>query len=167
MDDALRADYLRDSAATLRKYRSLADQSLGRVTDARFFAVLDEESNSLAVLVKHMAGNLLSRWTDLLTTDGEKPWRDRDGEFEITPDDTRAGLMQRWEAGWAGAIGGLDALAPADLDRVIHIRGEPHGLVPAINRQVTHAAYHTGQIVFLAKHLHSAAWQSLSIPRRR
>ena len=165
MDDALRAEYLRDSAATFRKYRELADQSLARVTDAQFFAVLDAESNSLAVLVKHVAGNLLSRWTDLLTSDGEKPWRGGDAEFEIAPGDTRAALMERWEAGWSCALGALDALAPADLDRVIHIRGEPHTMVQAINRQLTHAAYHAGQIILLAKHFQSDAWQSLSIPR--
>ena len=167
MEDAVRTEYLRDSAATLRKYRALADQSLARVTDPQFFAVLDAESNSLAVLVKHMAGNLLSRWTDLLTTDGEKPDRDRDAEFEITPSDTRTLLMQRWEAGWARAFASLEALTPADLDRSIRIRGEPHSLVQALNRQLTHAAYHAGQIVFLAKHLQADSWQSLSIPRGR
>jgi uncharacterized damage-inducible protein DinB len=167
MEDGVRTEYLRDSAATLRKYKELADQSLGRVTDGQFFAMLDAESNSLAVLVKHMAGNLLSRWTDLLTSDGEKPDRDRDAEFEIAPNDTRDALMQRWEAGWACAFTSLDALAPADLDRTIQIRGEPHSLVQALNRQLTHAAYHAGQIVFLAKHLQSDTWQSLSIPRGR
>lgn len=167
MEDAIRAEYLRDAAATLRRHKMLSDQSLARVTDPQFFAVLDAESNSLAVMVKHVAGNLLSRWTDLLTTDGEKPDRDRDSEFEIAPSDTRAGLMQRWEAGWACAFDSLEALTPADLDRTIHIRGEPHTLVQAINRQIAHAAYHAGQIVFLAKHLQSDNWQSLSIPRRR
>ncbi|HEX8830030.1 MAG TPA: DUF1572 family protein [Longimicrobium sp.] len=166
MEDAVRTEYLRDSAATLRKYKELADQSLARVNDPQFFATLDAESNSLAVMVKHMAGNLLSRWTDLLTTDGEKPDRDRDAEFEITSSDTRAGLMRRWEAGWACAFDSLDALSPADLDRTIRIRDEPHTLVQAINRQMAHAAYHAGQIVFLAKHLQSDSWESLSIPRR-
>ncbi|CAA9314376.1 MAG: hypothetical protein AVDCRST_MAG68-1470 [uncultured Gemmatimonadetes bacterium] len=165
MGDGIRAEYLRESAVTMRKHKVLADESLARVSDAQFFAALDAESNSLAVLVKHVAGNLLSRWTDLLTTDGEKPDRDRDTEFEIAPSDTRAGLMRRWEAGWACAFGELEALTPADLDRTIHIRGEPHTLVQAINRQIAHAAYHTGQIVFLAKHLQSGTWQSLSIPR--
>lgn len=165
MEDVVRAEYLRDSAATLRKYKTLADQSLTRVTDPQFFAVLDAESNSLAVLVKHMAGNLLSRWTDLLTSDGEKPERDRDSEFEISPSDTRSDLMRRWEAAWTCALSSLEALTPADLDRTIQIRGEPHSLVQAINRQLTHAAYHVGQIVFLAKHLQADTWQSLSIPR--
>ena len=101
--DAFRTEYLRDSAATMRKYKSLADQSLARVSDEQFFAALDAESNSLAVVVKHMAGNLLSRWTDFLTTDGEKPGRDRDSEFEIGPPESRAAVMARWGAGWATA----------------------------------------------------------------
>lgn len=165
MEDPIRAEYLRDSAESFRKYKDMADKSLARVTDEQFFAVLDAESNSLALVVKHMAGNLLSRWTDLLTSDGEKPGRDRDSEFEAASGDTRETLMQRWEAAWAIAFGSMDALTPADLDRTIHIRGEPHSLVQAINRQLTHAAYHVGQIVFLAKHLQSDNWQSLSIPR--
>jgi hypothetical protein len=163
--DAFRTEYLRDSAATMRKYQSLADRSLARVSDAHFFAALDAESNSLAVVVKHMAGNLLSRWTDLLTSDGEKPGRDRDSEFVIAPAETRASLMARWGAGWATALASLESLTPADLDRTIHIRGEPHSLVQAINRQLTHAAYHVGQIVFLAKHFQADDWESLSIPR--
>ena len=163
--DAFRTEYLRDSAATMRKYKTLADESLARVTDAQFFAALDAESNSLAVVVKHVAGNLLSRWTELLTSDGEKPGRDRDSEFEIAPTETRDSLMARWGAGWACAFASLESLTPADLDRTIHIRGEPHSLVKAINRQLTHAAYHVGQIVFLAKHFRSDDWESLSIPR--
>ncbi|HEX8211423.1 MAG TPA: DUF1572 family protein [Longimicrobium sp.] len=165
MEDAIRTEYLRDSAETLRKYESLADRSLARVTDAQFFATIDTESNSLAVVVKHMAGNLLSRWTDLLTADGEKPGRDRDSEFVIAPTETRESLMARWGAGWATAFLSLGSLTPADLDRTIQIRGEPHSLVQAINRQLTHAAYHVGQIVFLAKHFQADRWESLSIPR--
>jgi hypothetical protein len=165
MEDPIRAEYLRESAATFRKYKTMADQSLARVTDEQFFALLDTESNSLALLVKHMAGNLLSRWTDFLTSDGEKPDRDRDSEFEVAPSDTRESLIRRWEAGWSRALSEMDSLTPADLDRTIRIRGEPHSLVQAINRQLTHAAYHVGQIVFLAKHFQSDAWQSLSIPR--
>jgi hypothetical protein len=165
MEDAFRTEYLRESAATMRKYRSLADRSLARVSDEQFFAVIDTESNSLAVVVKHMAGNLLSRWTDLLTSDGEKPGRDRDSEFVIAPTETRDSVMARWGAGWACAFASLESLTPADLDRTIHIRGEPHSLVQAINRQLTHAAYHVGQIVFLAKHFQAERWESLSIPR--
>lgn len=167
MEDEVRTEYLRDCAATFRKYRALADESLARVTDPQFFAALDAESNSLAVLVKHLAGNLLSRWTDLLTSDGEKPDRDRDSEFEITPSDTRPHLMRRWDAAWTCALRSLEALTPADLDCSVLIRGEPHSLVQALDRQLTHAAYHVGQIVFLAKHLQAGSWQSLSIPRGR
>lgn len=163
--DAFRTEYLRDSVSTMRKYRSLADQALARVSDAQFFAALDAESNSVAVVVKHMAGNLLSRWTDFLTSDGEKPGRDRDSEFEVASTESRASVMARWDAGWASAFGSLEALTPADLDRTIQIRGEPHSLVQAINRQLTHAAYHVGQIVFLSKHHQGARWESLSIPR--
>jgi uncharacterized damage-inducible protein DinB len=166
MDDAIREEYLRESAATLRKYRTLAEEALARVGEAQFFTALDAESNSLAVLVKHMAGNLRSRWTELVTTDGEKPDRDRDGEFEIRPADTRAALMDAWEDGWRRAFGELEALAAADLDRTVRIRGEPHTLIQAIHRQIAHAAYHTGQIVLLARHLSPAGWESLSIPRR-
>lgn len=165
MEDPIRTEYLREAAATFRRFKSLADESLGRVTDTQFFATLDPGSNSPAVLVKHMSGNLVSRWTDLLTTDGEKPERDRDAEFEIIAADTRALLMQQWETAWACAFRSLEALAPADLDRIVRIRGEPHTLVQAINRQLTHAAYHAGQMVLLAKHFQSDAWQSLSVPR--
>lgn len=165
MEDPVRSEYLRDSAESFRKYKIMADTALARVTEAQFFAVLDAESNSLALVVKHMSGNLLSRWTDLLTTDGEKPDRDRDSEFEVASSDTRAALMERWETAWGVAFAAMDALTPGDLDRTLRIRGEPHTLVQAINRQLTHAAYHMGQIVFLAKHLQSDGWRSLSIPR--
>lgn len=119
----------------------------------------------MAVLVKHMAGNLVSRWTDLLTSDGEKPERNRDAAFEITPSDTRTLLMQTWETGCSCAFTSLESLRPADLDRTIFIRAEPHSIVQALDRQMTHAAYHVGQIVFLAKHLQADTWPSLSIPR--
>jgi uncharacterized damage-inducible protein DinB len=165
MGDAVRGEYLRDCAVTLRKYRATADSVLARVSDEQFFAALDEEANSLAVLVKHMAGNLRSRWTDLLTSDGEKPDRDREGEFEVRAGDSRDALMAAWEAGWALVFASLDALSPADLERTVRIRGEPHSLTQALNRQMTHAAYHVGQMVLLAKHFRSDAWESLSIPR--
>lgn len=167
MTDPVRAEYLRNASATMRQYRELAERALARVTDDQFFAVLDAESNPLALQVKHLAGNLRSRWTDLLTSDGEKPWRDRDAEFVLAPEDSRAVLMAAWEAGWACAFASLDSLAPADLERTVHVRAEPLPLVSAINRQMAHAAYHVGQIVFLAKHLRSDAWTSLSIPRGR
>lgn len=165
MEDSVRMEYLRDCSEVLQKYKAMADAALARVTDEQFFAVLDSESNSPAVLVKHMAGNLRSRWTDLLTSDGEKPDRQRDAEFEITSSDTRAALLDAWEEGWARAFDSLASLTPADLDRSIRIRGEPHSLTQALNRQLTHAAYHAGQIVLLAKHFRAGTWQSLSIPR--
>lgn len=165
MTHSIRGTYLEDAHATFAKYKSLADAALERVSDEQFFAVLDAESNSLAVLVKHMSGNLLSRWTDLLTTDGEKPDRDRDAEFEIDPADTRDALMRRWEHGWSRASSAMGSLVAGDLERTIHIRGEPLSLVVAINRQLTHAAYHVGQIVLLAKHGAGEGWESLSIPR--
>lgn len=165
MEDEVRTEYLRDCAATFRTYKEMADAALARVTDEQLFAALDAESNSLAVLVKHMAGNLRSRWTDLLTSDGEKPDRDRDAEFELTDADTREALLGAWEAGWARVFQSLARLAPADLERGIRIRGEPHSLPRALNRQMTHAAYHVGQIVLLARHHQGAAWKSLSIPR--
>lgn len=165
MEHDVRVEYLRDCSDTFRKYKGMADSALGVVTDEQFFAAPAEWSNSLAVLVKHMAGNLHSRWTDLLTTDGEKPDRDRDSEFEITGADTRGALIAAWEAGWACAFSSLDSLAPSDLDRNVRIRGEEHTLTKAVNRQMTHAAYHVGQIVLLAKQHRGADWESLSIPR--
>jgi hypothetical protein len=165
MEHAVGGEYLRDSAATFRKYKVMADTALSRVSDEQFFAALDEEANSLAVLVKHMAGNLRSRWTDPLTSDGEKPDRDRDGEFEIRADDSREALLEAWEGGWALVFRSVDALTPAHLERTVSIRGEPHSLTQALNRQMTHAAYHVGQVVLLAKHFRSGAWESLSIPR--
>ncbi len=160
------AAYLRLSREHFAAIRRKADRALSQVDDAQFVATLDPESNSLALLVKHLAGNLRSRWTDFLTTDGEKPDRARDAEF-VRDDagDSRAALMQRWEEGWAALFGAIDALGPADLDRTVTIRGEPLGVFDAIERQKEHYAYHVGQIVFLAKHLVGPAWTSLSIPR--
>lgn len=167
MGGDVRGEYLRDCADTFRKYKTMADSVLARVSDEQFFAALDEEANSLAVLVKHMAGNLRSRWTDLLTSDGEKPDRDRDGEFEIRAGDSRDALLAAWEAAWALVFASLEALSPADLERTVRIRGETLSLTQALNCQMTHAAYHVGQMVFLAKHFRSDAWESLSVPRGR
>jgi uncharacterized damage-inducible protein DinB len=167
MEDPVRRQYLQDCAETFRTYKAMADASLSRVTDEQFFETIDVAANSLAVLVKHMAGNLRSRWTDLLDSDGEKPDRDRDAEFEITASDTRAVLLDAWEEGWSRALGSLESLTPSDLERTVHVRTEPLTLPQALNRQMTHAAYHVGQIVLLAKHHQAAAWESLSIPRGR
>jgi hypothetical protein len=157
--------YLPATMREFENYRSLAERALAQVDDAAFFRALDPALNSLAVLVKHMAGNLRSRWTDFLETDGEKPDRDRDGEFEIGPADTRASLMARWGAGWALVFETLQSLDEADLGRTVRVRWEEHTALAAIQRQLGHAAYHCGQIVMLARHHTGDAWSSLSIPR--
>jgi len=165
MPDAFAAEYLEDAATRFRWLKSLADRALTQVDDRQFFHTLDPESNSIAILVKHMAGTLRTRWTDFLTADGEKPDRNRDGEFIIEKGDTREALTERWEAGWLALFTAVDPLAPEDLSRTIHIRQEPHSIPKAINRQLAHYGYHVGQIVLLAKHLKSADWKTLSIPR--
>ena len=133
--------------------------------DEAFFTPLDPEGNSVALIVKHLAGNMRSRWRDFLTTDGEKPDRERDREFVAEPGDTRDGLRAAWNEGWELALGAVGALGPDDLERIVRIRGEPHTALEAINRQLTHYAYHVGQIVLLAKHFAGPAWSSLSIPK--
>jgi hypothetical protein len=156
--------YLEDSLALLRRYKTLAERALEQVSDDQFFTVLDDETNSLAVIVQHIAGNLRSRWTDFLTTDGEKPDRDRDREFENVAT-SRADLLARWQEGWDCLFTALESLSEADLTRSVTIRTEPHSVMQAINRTLIHYSYHCGQIVFLAKHLQHRDWKSLSIPR--
>jgi hypothetical protein len=158
--------YLRDSLSLFRYYKQLAERAMAQVTDEQLFTTLDEEANSIAIIVKHMAGNMRSRWTDFLTTDGEKPDRDRDSEF-IAPPDTRDALTQLWEDGWSRVFGALEPLSDSDLGRTVTIRGEAHSVMQAVNRQVAHYAHHVGQIVLLAKHFAGQGWQSLSIPRNR
>lgn len=158
--------YLQDSLTIFRYYKKLADRAMEQVRDEDLFAVLDGESNSVAVIAKHMAGNMRSRWTDFLTSDGEKPARDRDSEF-VDPPATRAGLREMWEDGWACLFGALEPLADADLERTVTIRGEPHSVMQAINRQVAHYSYHVGQMVLLAKHFAGERWESLSVPRNK
>jgi Protein of unknown function (DUF1572) len=157
--------YLEDARRQFHGQKKLAEKALAQVSDAEFFRVLDSEDNSIALVVKHVAGNLRSRWTDFLTSDGEKPDRHRDSEFEKESRDSRESLMERWEAGWRDLFENVDPLAAGDLERVVSIRGERHTVVKAINRQLTHYAYHVGQIVFLAKHFAGERWESLSIPR--
>lgn len=160
------ATYLAHSREHFAAIRRKADRALAQVDDAKFFTALDPESNSLAILVKHMAGNLRSRWTDFLTSDGEKPDRARDTEFVAdAANDTRDALDRRWKEGWTALFAALDTLGPDDLGRTVTIRGEPLTVFAAIERQKEHYAYHAGQIVFLAKHLAGPAWKSLSIPR--
>jgi hypothetical protein len=158
--------YIEDSLAVFRHSKQLGERAMAQVPDQQLFTALDEEANSIAVIVKHMAGNMRSRWTNFLTADGEKPDRNRDTEFEEPPA-TRQALMNLWEEGWARVFEALEPLSEADLGRTVTIRGEPHSVMQAINRQVAHYAYHVGQIVFLAKHYVGANWQSLSIPRNR
>jgi uncharacterized Ntn-hydrolase superfamily protein len=158
--------YLEDMAAQFRMLKQLAERALAQVSDEHLAATLDPESNSIAVLVQHMAGNLRSRWTDFLTTDGEKPDRDRDREFETGDGKLeRAELLARWEEGWSRLFAALSALTAADLGRTVYIRGEAHSVPQAIHRQLTHHAYHVGQLVLLAKHFAGPAWQSLSVPK--
>jgi uncharacterized protein DUF1572 len=159
---ALFIDELR---AEFRRYKELADKALAQVDDAGFFATLDAESNSLALVVKHVANNLRSRWTDFYDSDGEKPDRQRDREFEIEPGDTRALLMAKWEAGWACLFVVADAMTPADMARTVVIRAEPHTVPRAAIRSLAHTASHVGQIVMLAKHGLGDRWQTLTIPR--
>lgn len=157
--------YLQDAISLFRKMKQQAERALAQVSDEQFFAQLDAESNSPALIVKHIAGNARSRWTDFLTSDGEKPDRRRDSEFEIEPDNTRAGLMEHWERGWQYLFDALEPLGAADLMRTVHIRNEEHTVVQAINRQLVHYASHIGQITLLAKHYAGPRWQTLSIPR--
>ncbi len=164
-DSRLAAHFLEDAVRQLRKYKALADGALAQVADGDFLRPVDPESNGIALVMKHMSGNMRSRWRDFRTTDGEKPDRNRDAEFELQPGDTRPRVQAEWEAGWALLFETLGALAAEDLLEVVRIRGEEHTLLQAIQRQLTHYAYHVGQIVFLAKHFAGNAWRSLSIPK--
>ena len=156
--------YLQDSLSLFRYYKKLAERAMTQLRDEQLLAVLDPEMNSIAVVVKHMAGNMRSRFTDFLTSDGEKPDRDRDSEF-LDPPQTREALTKLWEQGWDCLFSALGPLSDEDLKRTVKIRGEAHSVMQAINRQLAHYAYHCGQIVLLAKHFQSDKWQSLSVPR--
>lgn len=158
--------YVADSLTLFRYYKGLVERALAQLSDEQLFIVLDNESNSIALIVKHLTGNMRSRFTDFLTSDGEKPGRDRDAEFEDPPA-SRAELMARWEEGWQCVFTAVEPITEEDLRRSITIRGEAHSVMQAINRQVAHYAYHCGQIVLLAKHFKSNQWQTLSIPRRQ
>src|SRR5919206_1266587 len=164
MTDSLAEHYLENVLGEFRGLKRLADKAAAQVSDEEFFRAIDPESNSIALIMKHMAGNMRSRWTDFLTTDGEKPDRRRDSEFVVEGED-RAAIEERWEAGWRTFFDTLSSLRPEDLTRTVTIRGEPHTVVEAINRQLSHYGQHTGQIVFLAKHLKSSDWKTLSIAR--
>jgi hypothetical protein len=159
--------YLQDSIGLFRYYKKLGDRAMAQCPDEALFITLDAESNSIAIIVKHMSGNMRSRWRDFLTSDGEKPDRNRDTEFETAPD-TRVQLLEMWERGWKYVFDALEPLTEADLTRTVTIRSEPHSVMQAINRQIAHYAHHVGQILFLAKHLtftKTGQWESLSVPR--
>jgi len=158
--------YLEDALSLFRYYKRLAERALDQVTDEQLFVTLAPEANSIAIIVKHMAGNMRSRWTDFLTTDGEKPDRNRDSEF-VDPPATRSQLLAEWEDGWNRLFAAIEQLTDADLARTITIRGEAHSVVQAINRQLAHYPHHVGQIVLLAKHFAGDRWQSLSVPRNQ
>ncbi len=159
--------YFDEAHRQFRGHKRLAEGAMAQLKDHELFLALDPESNSIAIIVKHMAGNMRSRFTDFLTTDGEKPDRNRDQEFELGPSTTRADLTKMWEEGWTRVFATVEALKPEDVMRKVTVRGEPHTVLQAINRQIAHYAYHTGQIVFVAKHIRSSKWKSLSIPRGR
>jgi len=167
MPHQLSTSYLSDSIGLFHYYKKLADRAMAQCPDEALFTTIDPESNSIALIVKHMSGNMRSRWRDFLTSDGEKSDRNRDTEFE-NPPQTRAELMQLWEAGWKYVFDALEPLTEADLTRTVTIRSEPHSVMQAVNRQIAHYAHHVGQILFLAKHLTVAKtgkWESLSVPR--
>lgn len=156
--------YIKDSTDILRYYKTLGERAIAQTPDDALAATLDSESNSIAIIVKHLAGNMRSRWRNFLTEDGEKPDRDRDAEFEAPPQ-TRAELLGLWDAAWKIVFEELAPLTDADLGRTVRIRGERHSVMQAINRQVAHYAHHIGQIVYIAKHLSAGRWTSLTIPR--
>jgi hypothetical protein len=163
--NSLPSHYLDEIRRQLRGHKRLAEGALAQLKDEDFFVTLDPESNSIATLIKHISGNMRSRFTDFLTTDGEKPDRHRDGEFELSDKTTRAELMNWWEEGWKVVFGALDSLTPDDVMRTVEIRQEPHTVVQALNRALAHYSTHLGQIVFLAKHFRSSEWKTLSVPR--
>lgn len=158
--------YLQDSLAVFRYYKKLGENAMTQCPDEALFEALDAESNSIAIIVKHLAGNMRSRWTDFLTSDGEKPDRNRDSEFE-SPAVTREELLKQWEAGWNHVFSALEPLSDADLTRTVIIRTEPHSVMQAINRQIAHYSYHVGQIVYLAKHFAADHWKALTIPKKK
>ena len=168
MAHQLNTSYLNDSIDLFRYYKKLAERALAQCPEEGLLSTLDEESNCIAIIVKHMAGNMRSRWRNFLTTDGEKPDRNRDSEFEEPPK-TRAELMEMWENGWNYIFDALEGLQEADLTRTVTIRTEPHSVMQAINRQMAHYSYHVGQITFLAKHFaaQQGKWTAVTVPRNK
>ena len=163
--DALGVAYLSDVRQRFAGLKRSAERAAAQVDDASYFQALEEDGNSIALLMKHMGGSLESSFTDFLTTDGEKPTRNRDAEFELEAGDTRETILAKWERGWNALSGTLDALWPGDLLRTVHIRGEPHSVLQALSRHVVHQSTHAGQIIILARHWAGARWETLTIPR--
>jgi len=161
----LAAHYLEEMKRQFRGHKRMGEAAMAQLGEQDFFVLIDPESNSVAALVKHIAGNARSRFTDFLTSDGEKPDRFRDQEFEVQPKTTPAEVLSWWEQAWLRVFSVLDSLQPEDVQRTVTIRNEPHTVMQALNRALAHYAQHTGQIVFLAKHLRSSQWRTLSIPR--
>src|ERR1051325_2476671 len=159
--------YLEDALNTFRDYKKLGERAFAQLSDEDFFRTIDPESNSIAVIMKHLAGNMISRWTDFLTTDGEKPERNRDMEFVMLPETTKEDMVAYWEKGWKCTFDAIEPLTADDLLRTVTIRGQDHTVIQAITRQVAHYANHIGQIVYLAKHLKAGDWQSLSVPKNK
>ena len=165
MENNLNIHYIENSISEFRKIKDLGDKAFSQIKDEDFFWSPDEESNSIAIIVRHLSGNMLSRWTEFLTTDGEKPNRNRDEEFEKIFYTDKDDIISRWESGWSCLFKALESLKGDDLMNIVTIRNEPHTVIQAINRQLVHYSYHTGQIVYIAKHLESSNWKSLSIPK--
>src|SRR6266571_4280533 len=167
MDESIGQHYLDDALYTFRYYKQLAERAFAQINDEDFFRTIDDESNSIAVNMKHIAGNMISRWTDFLTTDGEKPERNRDIEFVMLPETTKDEMLAYWEQGWERVFDAIRPLTPDDLMRTVTIRGKDHTVIQAIDRQLAHYAYHVGQIVYLAKHFKSSDWKFLSVPKNK
>lgn len=159
----MQESYLESARKQFEYYKQLGEKTFAQLADEKLFWQPDEESNSIAIIVKHLWGNMRSRWTDFLTTDGEKDWRNRDAEFE-NDIRSRAELLTKWNEGWDCLFSALGSLTPADLDKTVYIRNQGHTVMEAINRQLAHYPYHVGQIVFLGK-MAAQSWQSLSIPK--
>ncbi len=166
MSEKILQNFLDETVESFRSYKKLAEKSFAQVSDEEFFKAIDAEANSIAAITKHIGGNLRSRWTNFLTSDGEKPDRNRDSEF-VADDDTRESLMQFWENGWDRLFETLQSLTIEDLGKIVQIRGEDFTVVKAINRAALHTASHIGQITFLAKHFRSSEWETLSVPKNK
>lgn len=166
MSEQILQNLLDETIGGFRSYKELAERAMAQVSDERFFQAIDADANSIATIAKHIGGNLRSRWTNFLTSDGEKADRNRDAEF-VADDDTRASVTEFWERGWTILFESLRSLTTEDLSKIVYIRGEAHTVVKALNRSALHAASHVGQIQFLAKHLRGGEWETLSIPKNK